>query len=538
VTVPTWLAGSPSSLLLFAGAEVVGASVAACRELGSSRADLVGPGFAEAVLPDDRIELEASLLGSPRDPSGEPLLLRRRRPDRYDPTGPTVRVLELRFAPSGEQVLAAVRDVTEAHRMDRMMGVLFMNVRIVDAAAGILWRLSTHLRRPGQAADEEPEVNALSLIHPDDLVDVLDHFGEVVASPGVPNIGTFRAHIEDDRTIWGTVRVIAVNQMADPLIDGIVVGTEVNPVLASIGSISRTGTGFRSLAAGAPIGIVVADLTGRSLYCNDLAESLLGVGQTLDGRSEWTGNMRPADRAVVDRVMGEARERRTGGSAVVAIDRPDGSEVWVRVDVLPQVNDVGEPFGLMATLIDVTSENLARRDLQATQAQLWQLANHDVLTGLPNRMQFDDQLARAVVRTDRSGQGLAVLFCDVDEFKPVNDTHGHHVGDVVLVEVARRLTSTSRDSDTVFRIGGDEFVVVCEGFDDPAGLELLADRLVRSVGRPITVGGVTIEVGLSIGIAVATPGTSVGTVLARADAALYRAKGAGRNRSVIVGDGR
>jgi diguanylate cyclase (GGDEF)-like protein/PAS domain S-box-containing protein len=538
MTVPSWLAASPSALLLFDGAAVVGASDAACRELGCPRPVLVGPGFADAILPDDRVELEASLLRPPPELSGGPLLMRRRRPDGYDPAGPTIRVLELRLVRSGEQVLADVRDVTDVHRMDRMLTVLFMNVRIVDAAAGILWRLATHLRRPGQAPDEAPEVNALSLIHPDDLVDVLDHFGEVVASPGVPNIGIFRARIEDDGTLWGTVRVIAVNQIADPLIEGIVVGTEVNPVLASIESISRTGTGFRSLAAGAPIGIVVADLSGRSLYCNDLAESFLGVDQTLDGRSEWTGTMRPADRAAVDRIMGDARERRTGGTAVVSVDRPDGSEVWLRIDVLPQVNEHGDPFGLIATLIDVTSEHVAVRDLQATQAQLWQLANHDVLTGLPNRMQFDDQLAQAIVRGDRSGHAVAVLFCDVDAFKPVNDTHGHFVGDVVLVEVARRLATTGRESDIVFRIGGDEFVVVCEGFDDPAGLELLADRLVRSVGRPITVGGVTVEVGLSVGIAVATPGATVGTVLARADAALYRAKGAGRNRSVMVGDGR
>jgi diguanylate cyclase (GGDEF)-like protein len=260
------------------------------------------------------------------------------------------------------------------------------------------------------------------------------------------------------------------------------------------------------------------------------------VTQARDGRTDWTSQMRPNDRVVVERIMAEALERQKGGSVAVTIDRPDGTEVWVRVDVLPQVGENGKPFGLIATLLDVTSENEARQSLQKAQTQLWQLANHDILTGLPNRMQFNDQLDRAFVRRKRGGQALAVLFCDVDSFKPVNDTFGHHVGDAVLIEVARRLDTTSREIDTVFRIGGDEFVIICEGFSGSDGLGRLARRLIDAVGPPIGVGEVTAKVGLSVGIALAQPETTGESLLARADAALYRAKQLGRNRFMLAED--
>jgi diguanylate cyclase (GGDEF)-like protein/PAS domain S-box-containing protein len=520
-----WLAGSPSSLLLFDGGVVVDVNAAACRELSRAREALLGHGFVDSLVDEDRTAVEASLA------SGRPdaLVVRRLRADGDDPGDPAVTVLELRPVRSEIGVLVDVRDVTEAHRLERLLAVLFMNVLVLDATGTIVWRSATHLAKLDPDI-EATEVSALSLIHPDDLPDVLNEFGEVLADPGVPHFSRYRVHREFSDTAWATARMIGINHLDDPLINGVVIGTEAMAGETEVESIGRTASGFQSLAAGAPIGIVVTDPSGRSLYCNPLAEQMLGLPPSSEGRAAWTGQMRRRDRTAVDALVRDGLERQTGGTAVVTIDRPDGSEVWVRIDVLPQVNELGDPFGLIATLIDVTSENVARQDLQTAQAQLWRLANHDVLTGLPNRMQFNDQLERAIVRRKRGGQGLAVLFCDVDNFKPVNDTYGHQVGDGVLVEVAHRLDSASRESDMVYRIGGDEFVVVCEEFTDPTGLEQLAGRLIASVGRPIEVGAVTVDVGLSIGIALAAEDATAESLLIRADAALYSAKQLGRNR--------
>jgi diguanylate cyclase (GGDEF)-like protein len=127
-----------------------------------------------------------------------------------------------------------------------------------------------------------------------------------------------------------------------------------------------------------------------------------------------------------------------------------------------------------------------------------------------------------------------VLFCDLDHFKQVNDELGHAAGDALLVEVARRFSDSVRATDTVCRLGGDEFVVLCEAFEDIAGLEALTRRLIQVVGQPVPIGAATATVGLCVGIAVATATSTADDLMARADAAVYRAKQNGRNCSVTA----
>lgn len=152
----------------------------------------------------------------------------------------------------------------------------------------------------------------------------------------------------------------------------------------------------------------------------------------------------------------------------------------------------------------------------------------DHLTDLANRAGLQDWLDdRAAVRPDAP---MAVLFCDVDEFKQVNDDHGHHAGDRVLKVVAERLRRAVRDEDLVCRWGGDEFLIVCA---DPAGAVALAERLIARVEEPITVDGATASVGLSVGVAFGTYATELDELLRASDQALLEAKGGGRNRFVV-----
>jgi diguanylate cyclase (GGDEF)-like protein len=167
----------------------------------------------------------------------------------------------------------------------------------------------------------------------------------------------------------------------------------------------------------------------------------------------------------------------------------------------------------------------------ATEERLAHDATHDPLTRLPNRTLLDDRLAHALDRATRTGAQVAVLFLDLDGFKEVNDTWGHAAGDRVLAEVAGRVAATARASDTVARIGGDEFVVVCEETGSVDGALTLATRILEVVRTPISVGGVSHQVGASVGIAVALPDErDASSVLRRADEAMYRAKEAGRGR--------
>jgi diguanylate cyclase (GGDEF)-like protein/PAS domain S-box-containing protein len=163
-------------------------------------------------------------------------------------------------------------------------------------------------------------------------------------------------------------------------------------------------------------------------------------------------------------------------------------------------------------------------------------AFHDPLTGLPNRLLFLDRLEHAVARADRDGGGLAVLFLDLDDFKRVNDTWGHAVGDAVLQEVAARLSRQVRAGDTVARFAGDEFTVLLDGVTGEHDVRVVTERLLAALASPIRCGEQEIRMGLSIGAAVATsrPMPDSGALLLSADQALYAAKRRGKGCYEIV----
>jgi diguanylate cyclase (GGDEF)-like protein len=158
---------------------------------------------------------------------------------------------------------------------------------------------------------------------------------------------------------------------------------------------------------------------------------------------------------------------------------------------------------------------------------LEQIAFRDALTGLPNRLLFDDRVSSAVERCRRDGSSMAMLFIDLDGFKPVNDSFGHRVGDDVLREIGRRLSEQLRAVDTVARVGGDEFVLLLEGASDSAAIAQMAQRLIDVVSAPMNEGEHEVRVSCSIGIALFPSDGPHKELMAHADAAMYAAKRAG-----------
>jgi diguanylate cyclase (GGDEF)-like protein len=158
------------------------------------------------------------------------------------------------------------------------------------------------------------------------------------------------------------------------------------------------------------------------------------------------------------------------------------------------------------------------------------LAHHDLLTGLPNRVMFEDRAREAVARARRRGEAAALLFLDLDHFKEVNDSLGHEAGDALLRATAERLRGCVRGEDFVARIGGDEFCVLLQGLSEPREAASVAQKVVAALARPFTIGAREVNTGASIGIA-CTPqdGAEVADLLRLADAAMYRAKEAGRH---------
>lgn len=181
------------------------------------------------------------------------------------------------------------------------------------------------------------------------------------------------------------------------------------------------------------------------------------------------------------------------------------------------------------TLADVTSAYLAnaqrREETLATAERHRLLSLHDALTGLPNRLLLQDRFHHATLRARRSQAGAAVLFIDIDGFKKVNDDHGHQTGDQVLIAVAQRLSNLIRPEDSLARIAGDEFVLLCEGVDRLADAELICQRVQESFDQPFCVDAGELAAGASVGLAHVGPGEPLSEqLIADADRAMYRAK--------------
>ena len=223
-------------------------------------------------------------------------------------------------------------------------------------------------------------------------------------------------------------------------------------------------------------------------------------------------------------------ERALAGERVdfdVEVKRPDGTR-FVRGSYIPDVDASGKVLGVYTSASDVTPQKEVERQLE-------RLAQKDTLTGLPNRHMFNDGIAAALRRSDRSGTQVALLFLDVDGFKKINDTLGHAAGDEVLREFARRLTASVRGTDLVARLAGDEFVIVLEGIHNRDECRFVARKIIAAMRPDFHAGGLTVKVTTSIGIALGRGGaTTPEALLKRADSALYAAKGHGRDTFEIA----
>ena len=191
------------------------------------------------------------------------------------------------------------------------------------------------------------------------------------------------------------------------------------------------------------------------------------------------------------------------------------------------------------TLADVAAAYLinaqARADLRDSSDVSRETALHDALTGLPNRVLLLERLDHAVLRCRRSGKMAAVLFADLDDFKQVNDTYGHSTGDDLLRSVGQRLTSVLRPGDTLARIAGDEFVILCEDLEHPAEIDAIAARIVASFAPPFILSGIPVAMSASVGIAYSGSGESLpDQLLQDADTAMYQAKRKGGARHQVI----
>ena len=204
------------------------------------------------------------------------------------------------------------------------------------------------------------------------------------------------------------------------------------------------------------------------------------------------------------------------------------SEVWVDHSVGIMRDELGNPQLFVHQFADRTA---ARR----LQADLAYRASHDVQTGLANRESLRTRLGQRLGRPPESPDVVGVLFCDIDDLKPINDRHGHLVGDAVIAAVAQRLERAVRRQDVVARVGGDEFVIVLDHCRTREELAIVARNIHAAASHPVETAAGALDVTITVGAVLAEATADTEEALARADDALYRAKRSGRNRTSVEG---
>ncbi len=269
--------------------------------------------------------------------------------------------------------------------------------------------------------------------------------------------------------------------------------------------------------------IVISDADNRIVMVNPSFTRLTGYSQAdVLGKNPSLLSAGRTTAAEYER-MWQAIHERGFWQGEVWDRRKDGGiyPKWLSVSVI--YDEAGAIRYHLGHFTDISAE-------RAAEARLHHMAHHDVLTGLCNRFSLQDRLDQAMAQARREKAKLALMFIDLDRFKVINDTLGHHIGDELLIEVSQRLRQSVRDSDVVARLGGDEFVIMLAGIGQTGVLATLAEKLVANIGEPYQLSGHTLYTTPSIGIAIfPDDGVTVEALMKNADAAMYHAKTEGRN---------
>jgi diguanylate cyclase (GGDEF)-like protein/PAS domain S-box-containing protein len=290
-----------------------------------------------------------------------------------------------------------------------------------------------------------------------------------------------------------------------------------------LAALERSEERFRRIVHSAGEGIWEIDAGTHTTFVNPKMAAMLGYSIEEMLARPLASFMDAEGQGILERNLAR---RRQGISErhEFKFRKRDGGELWTSMATNPIFDGAGAFVGALALVTDIT-------DRRQSAELIWQQANFDELTGLPNRHMFMDRLRQETKKADRGAAFLALLFLDLDHFKEVNDQLGHAMGDALLVEAARRIAACVRASDTLARLGGDEFTVIVAGIDHAGSVERIAQALVAALARPFELNGETVSISASIGIALYPPDAgNVGELLARADQAMYASKKAGRNR--------
>jgi diguanylate cyclase (GGDEF)-like protein/PAS domain S-box-containing protein len=350
-------------------------------------------------------------------------------------------------------------------------------------------------------------------MHPDDQERAVATWMTLLATPGSQRVRV-RHRCADGRWLWVETENIH-NGAEDPdEVDVVTHITDISDEMAAHEALRRREQLFSRLAESLPTGVLQVRCDGSVVYANARLGAILHTG-TPTAETDLFANIVPADRPAVDAAIEAALQRGIDDELEVEIrtSRAQSSRRCA-VSVAAVADEDGLP-GALICLNDVTESAQLRDELKLR-------ATHDALTGCLNRSAVMQALTDRLSAGD--GEQTAVIFVDVDNFKPVNDRLGHAAGDELLVHLARRLQGLSREQDFVGRLGGDEFLLVCCGVEIPAQATAIAERVRDALNQTVVMPAGKIEVRSSIGVAWSETDATAETLVEQADSAMYASK--------------
>jgi diguanylate cyclase (GGDEF)-like protein/PAS domain S-box-containing protein len=361
----------------------------------------------------------------------------------------------------------------------------------------------------------------LNLIHPEHQPMIVDYGARRAHGEAVPDPYECKFITRENQIRWLEV---SVTQM------------ELNGEISSIGTIfditdRKHGEEKLELAAKvfthAREGIMITDAFNRIIEVNDTFCKITGYSRAeIQGKNP---RILSSGRQSPDFYRAMWHSLNTTGSWVGELwNRRKDGEFYAELKTISTVQDAhGKVQNFVALFSDITQ-------IKAHQQRLEHVAHYDILTNLPNRLLLSDRLQQAIIRSQRQQTVVGVAYLDLDGFKAVNDSHGHDVGDELLIIVAQRMKATLREGDTLARIGGDEFIAVLSDLDYPETAEPLLMRLLEAAAAPVLIDHLTLQVSASIGVAIYPyDGTDSDQLIRCADHAMYQAKQMGKNQFAI-----
>jgi diguanylate cyclase (GGDEF)-like protein/PAS domain S-box-containing protein len=372
-------------------------------------------------------------------------------------------------------------------------------------------------------------------IHPDDLAVVDRSRADDGAAPATTQHYEMRLRGHDGEYRWFLSRSKMLPQSAGTSRRWLDTLTDVDDLKRAQSALKTSETRYRALTDSIPQMVWVIDADGGFEYVNHRWSNYTGLSleQTRSANRQDFIHVEDLAAVVGLRTASEAADY----TCEARFRRCDGVYRWHKVRAVPFHDITDKSDKWIATATDIEDSKVAAAQLASTAAELQQLALHDPVTALPNRMLLVERLAAAIALAQRAKTGVIVLYLDLDRFKAVNDTLGHAAGDHVLAVTAKRVADALRVGDTASRVGGDEFVLVCATSEGAAEAARVAKRLHSAVNLPIDIQGESVTVGASIGISLyPTDGLTGDELIEKADSAMYAAKESGRNGFRLYSD--